>query len=104
MTSIAQGAFEGCSALANDAIHTSVASIEQYDFYGCSSLTNVDISASVARSLASVTISTSTTTISAHAFARCGALAAVIIKPAADNNTSDADAEAAPSWGELEGT
>lgn len=48
-------------------------------------------------------LSTSVTTIRAHAFARCGALAAVIIKPAAADDGSDGDAEDATSWGELAG-
>lgn len=81
VTSIKNGAFDGCSNLTNIVIPEGVTSIEDYAFGGCSSLTNIVIPESVTsignyafyncRALAEITIPKSVTTIKNRAFYVC---------------------------------
>ena len=84
VTSIGDGAFEGCDSLTSVTIGNSVTSIGSYAFWDCYSLTSVTIPNSVTsiggwafedcRSLTSVTIPNSVTNIGECAFSDCDSL------------------------------
>ncbi|MDY4512847.1 MAG: leucine-rich repeat protein [Paludibacteraceae bacterium] len=89
VTSIGDGAFEGCSGLTSVTIPNSVTSIGRYAFAGCSDLTSVTIGSSVTSigryafagcsDLTSVTIGSSVTSIGEEAFYGCSGLTSVTI-------------------------
>jgi hypothetical protein len=89
VTSIGDGAFEGCTGLTSVTIPNSVTSIGNIAFDGCSSLTNVTIGNGVTSigysafsnctRLTSVTIPNSVTNIGNGAFAGCSSLTNVTI-------------------------
>tara|TARA_Y100000992_G_scaffold64138_1_gene39448 strand:+ start:12 stop:1067 length:1056 start_codon:yes stop_codon:yes gene_type:complete len=89
VTSINEGAFVGCTNLAELTIGNSVTSIGDSAFYQCSSLASVNIPDSVqiignaafdgCTGLASLTIGDSVTTIGDYAFRDCTSLASVKI-------------------------
>ena len=84
VTSIGNGAFDGCSGLTSVTIPNSVTSIDGYTFYGCTGLTSVTIPNSVisigveafyyCTGLTSVTIPNSVTWIGEFAFGACSGL------------------------------
>lgn len=90
VTSIGNGAFEGCSSLTSVTIGNSVTSIENYAFEGCSSLASVLIGNSVTAigmeafrgcsSLTSVTIPNSVTSIGTCAFEGCSRLETIYVQ------------------------
>ena len=89
VTSIGDGAFEGCSGLTSVTIGNSVTSIGDYAFSVCSGLTSVTIPNSVTSmgdyaffrcyGLTSVTIPNSVTSIGSSAFESCKGLTSVTI-------------------------
>ena len=89
VTSIDDGAFDGCNCLTSVTIPNSVTSIGEYAFFGCSSLAEVTIPNSVTyigssafsgcSSLASITIPNSVTKIGDYAFFECSGLTSVTI-------------------------
>ncbi len=89
VTSIAAGAFYGCTSLTGITIPNSVSSIGDQAFNGCGSLTSVTIPNGVATigvyafedctSLTSATIPNSVTDIGGGAFAYCGSLTAITV-------------------------
>jgi uncharacterized repeat protein (TIGR02543 family) len=89
VTSINNGAFQGCSGLTSVTIPSSVTSIERYAFSYCSGLTSVAIPSSVTSigewafhecsGLTSVTIPSSVTSIGQFAFSYCSGLTSVTI-------------------------
>ncbi len=89
VTSVRDGAFQGCSGLTSVTIPSSVTSIGISAFQGCSGLTSVTIPNSVTNigdrafedcsDLTSVTIPNSVTSIPQYAFCRCSGLTEVTI-------------------------
>ena len=89
VTSIGDGAFEGCSGLTSIEIPNSVTSIGDAAFFGCSGLTSIEIPNSVTSignyafggcsGLTSVTIPNSVTSIGFDAFYDCSNLTSVTI-------------------------
>jgi hypothetical protein len=89
VTSISQGAFQGCSLLTSIAIPNSVTSIGKDAFYGCSLLTSITIPNSVTSIgnnafygcylLTSITIPNSVTSIGNNAFYGCYLLTSITI-------------------------
>ena len=89
VTSIGDGAFEGCSSLTSVTIGNSVTSIGYSAFEGCSSLTSVTIPDGVTTiaqetfygcsSLTSVTIGNSVTSIGDYAFYGCSSLKTMVV-------------------------
>ena len=89
ITSIGNGAFDGCSGLTSITIPSSVTSIGRSAFYECSSLTSVTIPSSVTSigdyafrecsSLTSITIPSSVTSIGDYAFYNCSNLTSITI-------------------------
>ncbi len=89
VTSIGNGAFDGCGSLASVSIPSTVTSIGGNAFHDCSSLASVDIPDSVTSigwrafshctSLASVSIPSSVTSIGDRAFENCKSLTSVSI-------------------------
>jgi hypothetical protein len=89
VTSIGNGAFHRCSALATITIPDSVTSIGHYAFYLCTSLTSITTPDSVTsigqsafqycHSLTSITIPDSVTSIGNSAFRRCSSLTSIAI-------------------------
>ena len=90
ITSIGNGAFDGCSGLTSITIPSSVTSIGRSAFYECSSLTSVTIPSSVTSigdyafrecsSLTSITIPSSVTSIGEDAFHECGGLKSITVE------------------------
>ena len=126
VTSISQGAFQGCSLLTSIAIPNNVTSIGIDAFYGCSLLTSITIGNGVTKIgdkafygcylLTSITIPNSVTSIGKEAFHSCRSFTSIAIpnnvtsigKDAftgcvvtRDNfiNNSSLDAEAKKYWG-----
>jgi len=103
VTSIGEGAFEGCAALTSVPIPTSVTSIGKRAFAGCSLLTSVAIPTSVTSigedvfrrcySLESVDIPESVTSIGVHAFHQCYSLRNVQIPTSITSIAASAFAE-----------
>ena len=93
VTSIGDGAFDGCTGLTSVTIPNSITSIGYQTFYGCASLTSVTIPNSVTSigeyafsycsGLTSVTIPNSVTSIGERAFASCSSMISIDI---ADSN------------------
>ena len=89
VTSISNGAFDGCSSLTSVTIGNSVTSIGNWAFADCSSLTSVTIPDSVTSigyaafnscgRLTSVTIGNSVTSIGGAAFTSCSSLTSMTI-------------------------
>ena len=89
VTSVGEGAFEGCSGLTSVTIGNGLTSIGEMVFQGCSSLTSVTIPCSVASigasafagcsGLASVTIPDNVTSVGEGAFEGCSGLTSVTI-------------------------
>ncbi len=100
VTTIGNGAFDGCSGLTSVTIPTSVTSIGNSAFYGCRGLTSVTIPTSVTsignsafygcRSLTSVTIPNSVTSIGDPAFGGCSSLTEINVDAENRNYASEA--------------
>ena len=90
VTSIGNGAFQGCSGLTSITIPNSVTSIGNSAFYGCSGLTSITIPNSVTSiegyafvdcsGLTSITIPRSVTYIGWHAFFCCSGLTSIKVE------------------------
>jgi len=86
---ISQGAFNGCTSLANIAIPEKVTIIGFHAFYGCNKLVAITLPEGLTSigeaafrkcsSLVDVSIPTSVTTLGEHAFSKCSSLVAVSI-------------------------
>ena len=89
VTSIGEGAFDGCSGLTSITIPNSVTSIGSWAFYGCSGLTSITIPNSVTSiggnaflgcsSLTSVTIGSGVKSIGSYAFDGCTGLTTISV-------------------------
>ena len=89
VTSIAEGAFRGCTALTSITIPDSITSIGTAAFYGCTGLTSIVIPNSVTTigyegfrncsGLTSVTLSNNITTIDGYTFYGCRSLTSITI-------------------------
>jgi hypothetical protein len=100
VTSIGNGAFQGCSNLTSVTIATSVASIGGGAFSGCSSLTSITIQDSVTSigdwafsgctGLTGVTIGNSVTSIGGRVFCGCSSLTGIAIPSSVANIGSGA--------------